>query len=315
MTTLLVINPHCRNGDTDFVEEVVEELSAAGPVSQYRIGSSEKLAARIDDLGEALARIVVAGGDGTLNNVLPDVLEAGVPLGVLPLGTANDFARSLELPKDPAAAAALIAGGATRTVDVGVVNGHYFLNAVGVGLGPELTKKMDREKKKRLGVLAYLQSLVEVVGQRKRQYATIDVDGESVRTPFMQITIANGRHYGGGLMVSDEVEMDDGLLHVLCVRPLKPLQLALKGLRIRFGATRDVEKLIYLKGKRVSVETRRRHDATADGELVTKTPLECRSLARSLQVYVAPAQAEQGPQPTNRDEGAAAAAPLRQAVG
>lgn len=285
MTTLLVINPNCRNGDEDFVADVVEVLSEAGPVSQYCVGASETLRQRLEKLGDALERIVIAGGDGTLHQSLPDVLEAGVPLGVLPLGTANDFARSLEIPKDPVDAARVIVDDHCRCVDVGVVNDEYFLNAVGVGLGPELTKKLDREKKKRLGVLAYLQSLVQVLGHRRRHFATLEVDGQIVRTPFMQITVANGRHYGGGMMVSDEVAMDDGLLHVLCVRPLRPLQLFLKGLRIRFGAVRDDEKLIYLRGKKVNVQTRRRYDATADGELVTRTPLECRVLARSLQVY------------------------------
>lgn len=289
MTTLLVINPNCRRGDEDFVADVVEALSEIGPVSQYEIGASEKLSTRIDKLGDTLERIVIAGGDGTLHMSLPEVLEAGVPLGVLPLGTANDFARSLELPKDPVEAANVIVDGHRRSVDVGVVNGEYFLNAVGVGLGPDLTKKMDREKKKRLGVLAYLQSLIQVLGHRKRHFATIDVDGQIVRTPFMQVTVANGRHYGGGMMVSDEVQMNDGLLHVLAVRPLRPMQLFLKGLKVRFGAVRDDEKLIYLRGKEVRVQTRRRYDATADGELVTRTPLECRVLANSLQVYAPPA--------------------------
>lgn len=285
MTTLFVINPNSRSGDMD-CNEILEVLSALGPVETHRLGEDGSLEKHIHRIGSSLKRIVVAGGDGTLNGVLPVVLDAQVPLGVLPLGTANDFARSLELPTDPVEAARLIAHDQTRKVDVGVVNDKYFLNAVGVGLGPELTKKLDKEAKKRLGVLAYLKSLIEVMGDRGWRAARITVDGKPVRTSFMQITVANGRHYGGGLMVSDEVEMDDGLLHILCVRPLTPLQLFLRGLRIRTGAVEDDDKLIYMKGRIVEIRTRKESDVTADGELITQTPIRCRCLRRSLPVYV-----------------------------
>lgn len=293
MTTLVVINPGCRNGDDAEFGEMLEVLLPLGKLATHTIGKDGDLAERVKKLGDELERLVIGGGDGTLNNALPVALQAGVPVGVLPIGTANDFARALQLPRNPVAAAEVIAAGFTSHVDVGLVNGRHFLNAVGIGLGPELTRKMDRQQKKRLGVLAYLENLIQVLGGRKRRWARIVVDDHETRLPFLQVTVANGRHYGGGMTVCQDVEMNDGLLHVLAVRPLKPAEMVLRAFKLRFGTVKDDEKLVYLKGRKVEVHTRRNSEVTADGELVTGTPVRCECLPRALRVYVPESLAEE----------------------
>ncbi len=290
MSTLLIVNPYSRNGDAD-LDEVVAALSELGPVDVMKLGGEEEVPERIAKLGAGLERVVVAGGDGTLSSVLSDIVATGLPLGVLPLGTANDFAHSLGLSSDPVEAAKTICDNKTHGVDVGVVNGHYFLNAVGVGLGPELTKQLDRDTKKRLGVIAYLESLIQVFYKRRRYRATLRIDGREHRLPFVQITIGNSRHYGGGMTVCEDARIDDGVLHVLCVRPLTPLQLFLRGTRLKFGAVKDDEKLFYATGKRVELDVRRQCDVTADGELLSKTPIRCHTIKNAMQVYVSREQA------------------------
>lgn len=309
MSTLFIKNPYCRHGDAD-MSNVEEALARIGDVETLVIGGDvdpvERLAA-----DHGFERIVVAGGDGTLNAALPAVLKSGLPLGIVPCGTANDFARSMALPEDPAAAAEIIAHNCTRQVDVGVVNGRHFLNAAGIGLGPELTRQLDREKKKRLGVLAYLESLIEVIGKRRRRYATITVDGETIRASFLQITVASGRYYGGGMTVADDAEPDDGLLDMLCVRPLSTVQLFLRALRLRNGEVRDDEKLIHREGKKVEIRTRRRSDVTADGELVTTTPITCEVLNKALTVFVPREEAAVGDDAADLAEASAQETQLR----
>ena len=285
MKTLLIINPYSRGGDIDSAE-IVAALEDAGPVEVTELGPDVSVARRIAELRPQLDRIVVAGGDGTLNGVLAEVLDAELPLGIIPLGTANDFARSLDLPDDPVDAAKCVAAGCVRRVDVGEVNGRLFLNAVGVGLGPELTRELDREKKKRFGVLAYFDSLMHVLGKRRRRRARLTVDGKPIRTRFVQVTIANGRHYGGGMTICNDAQVHDGLLHVLCVRPLTAWQLFLRGVRFKFGDVTGDEKLTYETGREVWLETAKQCDATADGEMLTKTPLKCTVHPQALQVYV-----------------------------
>lgn len=286
MTTLLCINPKSRSGASADCEPFVECLHRLGPVVIHRLGE-EGLEDSLAALDGRLQRIVVGGGDGTLNRALPMVLEAGVPLGVLPLGTANDFARALGLPADPEAALEVVLAGHTRKIGLGRANDQWFLNAAGIGLGPDLTKKLDHDKKQRLGVLAYLSSLLEVVGNRRARRALLEVNGFRKRVPFMQITVANGIHYGGGLTIAQGVGLNDGELHVLLLQPQTPLELVGKFFALLRGVKRNEEKdkLKLLSGDRVSIKTKASYDVTLDGELATTTPLECRCVPDAIEVY------------------------------
>lgn len=285
MSTLLCINRRSRSGDSE-CGSFVEKLQKLGPVLVYEMSDSKPLTEVVESHRGQIERMVVGGGDGTLNRALPAILDAGVPLGVLPLGTANDFARSMGLPSDPDEALDAVLAGHTEKVSVGEVNGHPFLNAVGIGLGPELTRRMDHEKKQRLGVLAYLTSLVEAFGNRRRRRAEIVVDGVCHRMKFMQITIANGIHYGGGLTICEDARMNDGVLNILCIEPQSAWELFRKFMTLRWGAMRrGQEKMELFRGGEVEVSTLRPAEVTADGELLTETPLHCRSRRNALKVY------------------------------
>lgn len=291
MSTLLCINRRSRSGSAE-CGTFVEKLQELGPVLVYETSAEKPLTEIVEAHRGQIDRLVVGGGDGTLNRALPAIMEADVPLGVLPLGTANDFARSLNLPTDPCDALDVVLAGHTCKVGVGHVNGHPFLNAVGVGLGPELTRRMDYEKKQRLGVLAYLSSLIEALGSRKRRRAAITVDGVCERKKFMQITVANGIHYGGGLTISEDAELNDGMLNVLCIEPQSALELFTKFVTLRWGSMRGgQEKMALYRGAEVEVRTLHKSEVTADGELLTHTPVKCHSQRDALDVF-APAESD-----------------------
>lgn len=294
MTTLLCINPLSRSGDAVDIETLVARLHSLGQVVIHDLNGDEDLDEAIEALGDRLERIVVGGGDGTLHRVLPSVLGAGVPMGVLPLGTGNDFARSLGLPSDPAEAVESIVDGATRRVCLGKANGRWFLNAAGIGLGPELTRRLDHDRKRRLGVLAYLVSLIEVMGNRRRRRALLEIDDWEIRTPFMQITIANGTHYGGGLTIRPDAGLEEERLDVLVLKPQTPLELLSKFFALRWGARRGErhDKMELFSGTRVRVTTHFECDVTVDGELVEATPLDCEVVPDAMEVYVPLAEAE-----------------------
>lgn len=271
---------------------VTEALENIGPVVEFRFDGGGSLGDAAKRIGTDLDRIVVGGGDGTLNLALPAVLQTGVPLGVIPLGTANDFVRSLNLPEDPVEAAELISRGHTQSVDVGKANGKPFLNAVGIGLGPELNNALDSETKQRLGVLAYLRGFVEVFHRRSRKGAILSLDGRRRKTRYLQITIANGVHYGGGMTIARQARLDDGELKVLCLYPLNAWRLLAQAVTLRRGPEPGEEETYGIKlytAKKVEVHTRESHDVTADGELITQTPLCCESMPQALDVYVRPA--------------------------
>lgn len=288
--TVLVLNPHSRSGG-ETVAAVVDRLLDLGPVHAIRTPDPGTARRAILRFGGPASRVVVGGGDGTLSTLLDAILESGSVLGVLPLGTANDFARSLGIPLDLAEAARILVDGQMRRVDVGEVNGKLFLNAVGVGVGPTLTRELDDGSKRQLGVLAYPMALLSVLKDAEPFHARLEVDGRVHDLDCLQVTIGNGIHYGGGLTISDDARLDNGELRVLCIRDRPKLKLASQAMNLRFGTAEDADDIRLFSGRSVRLRTDMTLDATADGELVASTPLECRSRPRALTV-MAPARGE-----------------------
>lgn len=281
--TLLLVNPNARSGEEE-LSEVVGPLETLGPVVAPKSPGSEAARRAIAHYAGSVDRIVVGGGDGSLHAALPAVLEAGLPLGVLPLGTANDFARSLGITDLPSALDAILAGH-TRAIDVGVVNDIPFLNAVGIGLGPDINRDLDKETKSHLGVLAYLLHGVRNLREQRGMHAVLDCDGRTSVLRSLQITIGNGIHYGGGMTISKDARLDDGLLDVLSIPPQSVWRLLLSGRALRTGDTRNAPELRTFRGKRVSVRTHMPMNVTADGEQATKTPVECHTIGGRLRVF------------------------------
>lgn len=281
--TLLLINPGARKGETD-IAALKERLKQLAPLVDPPAPGKRAMHDVIAQHAGSVQRIVIGGGDGTLHNALAAVLEADLPLGVLPLGTANDFARSLGI-EDLGSAVDVIAEGHIRSVDVGVVNNTYFLNAVGIGLGPQINRDLDEKTKSRFGVLGYFLHFLRNRRIVRGMRAEITCDGKTVQVKSLQITIANGIHYGGGMTIVKDARIDDGILDVLSIPPQSTWSLLMRGPALRTGNVRDNEYVRTFHGKEVSVRTRRTMEVTADGEPVTQTPVECRVLCKSLRVF------------------------------
>lgn len=282
--TLLIVNPGARSGE-ESVSDAFNRLLELGPVFAFRVDESDAARDAILEFGGPETRVVLGGGDGTLSNLLDAVLESGSTLGVLPMGTANDFARSLNIPLKLAEAVEVIVADGTRLVDVGEFNGETFLNAVGVGIGPEVTHEMDADSKGQLGVLAYPVTLLSVLRDAQPFEASLEIDDNEMVLDCLQVTISNGIHYGGGMRVSDDARLDDGQLAVLCIRQQPAWQLAKHALALRNGSADELDGIEIYTGRRVRLRTETPMDVSADGELAGKTPLECRSRPRALRVF------------------------------
>jgi diacylglycerol kinase (ATP) len=281
--SLLLVNPGSGNGKVE-LDELIAALEGIGPVVIPGCHDAETMTEAISRYAGTVCRIVIGGGDGTLNAALPAVMSAAVPLGILPFGTANDFARSLGL-TDPGKAMDAILSGHTRDVDVGVVNDRYFLNAVGIGLGPKINRDLTATTKGRLGVLAYLLQALRHVPEHRGMRTVIECDGKAVSLRSIHITIGNGIHYGGGMTIASDARLDDGHLRVLALRPQSMMSLLRYGPAFRSGELEDDQNLRTFSCRHVSVRTRRASDVTADGEFVTRTPVKCHTLRAALKVY------------------------------
>lgn len=283
-STLLITNPGSRSGDGD-IDHAAERLGEQGEVEIVRPDEPQALPAAIRERARSFDRIVLGGGDGTVNLALDALVEVDKPLGLLPLGTANDLARSLEIPRKPARAVEVILTGHLRRLDAARVNDVSFINAIGIGLGPQVTREMDAESKSRLGVLAYLKGIVRALEHQPVFRARIESEGLTRESEYVQITIANGIHYGGGMTVANDAKLDDNRLDVLLVPRQSHWSLLGNALRFKTGLTQTADTLTHWRCRELSIDTSKTMDVTADGEFLTETPLECRVIPSCLSIY------------------------------
>ncbi|OAB58814.1 hypothetical protein AY599_20095 [Leptolyngbya valderiana BDU 20041] len=258
--------------------------SLDGDVVTIRLEEGDDLPELLRDRGKDVDRIVLCGGDGTVHWALDALMELDRPVGLIPSGTANDLARSLGIPEDPAQAVETINAGLHRSVDVARVGTTSFINAIGLGLGPKTTREMRSEEKSRWGVVSYLLGLFRALRSPPHFSARIRSEDRDLSGRFMQITVANGIHYGGGMTISDQARLDDGLLDVLLVEARSRWRLLANALRFRIGTVENSRILDHWQCRSVRIETDQRIEVTADGEFVASTPIECRVLQAALRV-------------------------------
>jgi diacylglycerol kinase (ATP) len=269
---LLIVNAKSRSGAAQR-DLAVERLKEHGiePV-HVDCARREDLSPLIVQHAKDVDCAVVGGGDGTLNAAAFGVIEAGLPLGILPLGTANDLARTLDIPSDLDAAARIIADGHTRRIDLGIVNGEPFFNVASLGLSAELAQKLTRDIKRRWGRLGYAMVALNVLAHAKPFRATIYSEKEAVRVRTLQIAVGNGRFYGGGNAVEQDATIDDHHLDLYSLELDRAWKLALMARSFRHGRHGAWNEVRAVRAKEFDIRTRKPKPINADGEIVTQTP-------------------------------------------
>jgi YegS/Rv2252/BmrU family lipid kinase len=229
--------------------------------------------------------VIAAGGDGTVIGAIPLALARGVPLGIVPLGTFNDLARALAVPSASAEACAAIARGRTRRIDVGRVNGTYFVNEASIGVTTRIARRQTPELKQRLGAIAILTTSLQAVREVRPFAAEISFDGKSERARSVQITIANNARFGG-VIVRDDAAIDDGWLDLYSVEPRNWLDAFALVRKIVAGDPSSGDGLRTRRSTRFEIRTRHRHHISADGEPAGMTPAIFEVLPKALAVFV-----------------------------
>ena len=283
---LILANPHSRSAGAG-VDAAVAELHTAGiDVLRPAWREDESLAAAIGRHRDRVDFVVIAGGDGSLNAAASALIDSGLPLGILPGGTANDLARTLGLPLDMVGAARIIAAGRIKAIDVGDVNGKPFFNVASLGMSARLADRLSRETKRRWGRLAYALTAVEVLIEARRFGAIIrSDDGEEITVRSLQIAVGNGRHYGGGMIVEETAEIDDGRLDLYSLEFRDVWTLPFMALAFRQGRHGLRDEVRTMSGTRFEIRTRRPMPINADGEIVTQTPAVFSVRPGAIQVF------------------------------
>ena len=228
--------------------------------------------------------IVLGGGDGSVSAAAGELAHRDAMLGLLPLGTANDFARTLGIPADLEVACATVAQGKIVDVDLGRVGDSYFVNVASIGLGAALVEAVSPALKGRIGSLAYPVAVARTLLRFRPFAATLTFpadDHRSVRfRNLLQIGVGNGRFYGAGAVVAPTAGIDDGTLDVYVIERGDWRRLLSLARAFRSGRFIRLRHVHYFRTTAVRIETDRPLAINADGELVDRTPVYV-SLARN----------------------------------
>jgi diacylglycerol kinase family enzyme len=239
--------------------------------------------------------VVVGGGDGTIGSVAGIVAGSGVALGILPLGTLNHFAKELGLPLDLEEAAAAIAAGATREIDVGEVNGRVFINNSSVGVYPYMVAERDRrmETEGRRKWTAMGLAFVRMLRRFPRRRLSIVAEGWTAPCKSPLVFVGNNEYGLGLLDLGKRVRLDGGELSLYVAKQRRPLGLFKLVLEATFGRLDDAEDFDIRHVRQAEIRTRAsRLPVAVDGEVVVLTPpLRYRIRPRALRVLAPPAEA------------------------
>ncbi|MDF2764122.1 MAG: Diacylglycerol kinase family enzyme [Rhodospirillales bacterium] len=289
---LLVVNRLSRSGDADLTSAIGCLKSAGLEVLPFGIDDPKDIPKLIRAHRCRIDMVVVGGGDGTMNAACEAILELGVPMAILPLGTANDLARTLGIPSDMEGACAVAANGIRHRIDLGRANDKHFFNVASIGLSVAVARLIDPETKRRWGAAGYALTVLKALREHRPFRARIRCDGRFVQLHSIQIAVGNGRHYGGGLTVAADAAIDDHQLDLYSIGPASLARLILVAPALRTGRHGEFPFVHLLRGRRIEIETRRPLPVNTDGEVTTRTPVVFQILPAALEVIVPPAFVE-----------------------
>jgi YegS/Rv2252/BmrU family lipid kinase len=288
----VVVNAKSRRGAAAY-DEAVQHLTRAGvPVAERHAAADgaelTALLERVVAAGHDL--VVVGGGDGSVGYAAGLVAGTDTTLGVLPLGTANDFARTLQVPADIAAACETLAHGKVVDVDLGRVNGRAYLNVASVGLSVGVTDALTPRLKHRLGPLAYPVATLRAYRRHRPFTARLEFpDGDHDPMDLddlLQVAVGNGRHYGGGNAVSPTAGIDDHMLDVYAIvrgRLRDHVRIARFFKDGRFVEHHQVE---HVTSQRVRLVTEPSLQVNVDGEIACETPCDVEIQRNAVHIVV-----------------------------
>jgi len=284
---VLVVNAHSRKGEQRF-EEARAKLEQAGIrlTAAHAVSDPADLVPTVADaVSRGAAMIIVGGGDGSLASTIGEVAGHDCVFALLPLGTANSFARTLDIPLDLDGAIETIAHGTRRRIDLGRINGHSFANAASLGLSPMIGESVPQGLKRALGRVGYFVWAVWCfVSFRPFRLRVSDGTGERWIWAT-EVRMFNGRFHSGVEFLGSE-PIDDGVVVIQAVTGRSLLRLVwdwfarFYKLPARDAATQE------FRGRRFVIETKPRLKVSVDGEVLTRTPATVESAHKAVEVVV-----------------------------
>ncbi|WP_028400138.1 diacylglycerol kinase [Ectobacillus panaciterrae] len=270
--------------------EVLEKLEKAGYETSCHatIGAGDATKAAAEAARRGFDLVIAAGGDGTLNEVINGLVgQVHRPkFGIIPVGTTNDFARAIGVPRTIEEAADIICAGHSVPLDIGRANDKYFINIAGGGRITELTFEVPSKLKTVLGQLAYYLKGIEMLPSLHPTYVEIEYDGKIMQEEITLFLITNTTSVGGFEKMAPYASINDGMFDLLILKKgsiadlIKAASQALRGEHI------NNPQILYTQANRIKITTPEKLMINLDGEYGGDTPMEFENLYHYLELFV-----------------------------
>lgn len=281
--TVVILNPAARGARTPRLRQQVEKLARKTAIICPTSGVGEAEALARNAVAEGYEKIVAAGGDGTINEIVNGIAGHNVALGLLPLGTMNVFASELGLPSNNLARCwDIILQNRTQRVDLPRANRKHFVQLAGVGLDAQAVKETSGAFKRNFGPLSYLISAVQIASRTPPVLRIESEDSATSEGSF--VLVGNGRLYGGRLPFFKQAVMNDGLLDVIVFKRLNYVDIIRYLQNVVFTPQITSPEVDYFQTKNLRVSSDEEVPVEIDGELIGNCPVEFKIRAGGLKV-------------------------------
>ncbi|WP_182199639.1 diacylglycerol/lipid kinase family protein [Paraliobacillus salinarum] len=286
----VIFNPASGNRKLAQLQEEIKEIleTAFTEVKMYQTKKSGDGAEIVRQVYKAVDLIIAAGGDGTVHEVINSLapLDSRPAFAIIPGGTSNDFSREISMVQQPLKAAHQISVKKTKWIDVGQSDHHYFLNFWGIGLITEVSETVDSDSKQNIGRLAYYLKTIQSIGKANVFNVKVETEAETVTDEAVMVIVGNGTYIGGIRAFFPNGDIQDGLFDILIVKEAS-IQSFFSMIQSKVGIqTQNMEGIIPLQAKRVTIETTPSQKIDCDGERKSETPSTIQVLPKHIEMVI-----------------------------
>ena len=286
-----IVNPVAGSGRArEWFEQAAKVLTHRGVdfTYDYTEGKDHAAALAKAAIERGEQAVVSVGGDGTAREIAGSLIHTGIPMGIFPFGTGNDFGSALGLKVDPVGALEDLLKACSVSIDAAAANDTIFINAAGTGFDVDVIRNTEKYKRRFNGMLPYMLGIMKSLIHLKWDHFTITADGETFEEDSILIDACNGTRLAGGIKVAPVAELNDGLLDVCIVRKLGRLGVLRVLPSVVAGKHLNSPHVRYFKAKELRLESTRENTLNLDGELGSSTPVTFKILPGALTLLLPP---------------------------
>jgi len=274
---LIVINPAAGKSSYEKRLHYLEDKLAEARIDYDQFFTEHedtgKLAKVINE-NPSINEVFVMGGDGTLNYVVNELHKNALPISIVSNGTGNDSVKSLHGVLNFEKQVDVAINGKIQRFDLGICNGRYFVNGVGIGFDGEVVKEMVERGDKQGSHIDYLLTVLRIVAGFKEKNLHFSMDGNTFQKKIFLMTVSNGTTFGGGFIINPFAKTDDGLLDVCIINKIKPILRFWHLPKLKTGAHYKMKETEFHLAKQITIESNDQLVAHLDGEYIGHPPFD-----------------------------------------